>query len=173
MEVDALPLKNESGEWVYEKRAAKPEPAAAAAKPPKGRKAEDAVPPTDALARSVEALKDLQAEELTLEEKRGRIAAAATALMEAPERNASELKARLIACARGWMLLSRIQALQRLAGDENPTIARLACLSAMLVYKDLAPGYRIRLPTEKELEMAVSKEVRAVRDYETAFLKGA
>lgn len=43
----------------------------------------------------------------------------------------------------------------------------------MLVYKDLAPGYRIRPPTDKELEMAVSKEVRATRDYETAFLKGA
>lgn len=42
----------------------------------------------------------------------------------------------------------------------------------MLVYKDLAPGYRIRPPTEKELEMAVSKEVRATRDYEHAFLKG-
>ena len=51
-------------------------------------------------------------------------------------------------------------------------VARLASLSAMLVYKDLAPGYRIRPPTDKELEMTVSKEVRATRDYETAFLKG-
>ena len=65
------------------------------------------------------------------------------------------------------------QVLHRLAMDAHPVVAKLASLSAMLVYKDLAPGYRIRLPTEKELEMAVSKEVRATRDYETAFLKGA
>ena len=66
----------------------------------------------------------------------------------------------------------RYQVLHRLALDSNNVVARLACLSAMLVYKDLAPGYRIRPPTDKELEMAVSKEVRATRDYETAFLKG-
>ena len=65
-----------------------------------------------------------------------------------------------------------MQALQRLASDSDPAIARLACLSALLVYKDLAPGYRIRLPTDKELEMTVSKEVRCLRDYESAFLRG-
>lgn len=31
--------------------------------------------------------------------------------------------------------------------------------------------YRIRLPTGKELEMVVSKEVRKLRDFETALLK--
>ena len=70
------------------------------------------------------------------------------------------------------MTRGRNQILQRLASDSNNVVARLACVSAMLVYKDLAPGYRIRPPTDKELEMAVSKEVRATRDYETAFLKG-
>lgn len=63
--------------------------------------------------------------------------------------------------------------MHHLALDGSAVVARLASLSAMLVYKDLAPGYRIRPPTEKELEMTVSKEVRATRDYETAFLKGA
>jgi nucleolar complex protein 3 len=63
--------------------------------------------------------------------------------------------------------------LHKLAADKDAAVARLASLSAMLVFKDLAPGYRIRLPTEKELEMAVSKDVQVIRDYETAFLKGA
>ncbi len=63
--------------------------------------------------------------------------------------------------------------LNRLVTDANVVVARLASLSALLVYKDLAPGYRIRPPSDKELEMTVSKEVRATRDYESAFLKGA
>lgn len=56
--------------------------------------------------------------------------------------------------------------------DENAVVARLASLSSVLVFKDLAPGYRIRPPTDKEHEMAVSKEVRGIREFESAFLKG-
>ena len=63
--------------------------------------------------------------------------------------------------------------LHKLVADKDAAVARLASLSAMLVFKDLAPGYRIRLPTQKELEMAVSKDVQVIRDYETNFLKGA
>jgi nucleolar complex protein 3 len=69
--------------------------------------------------------------------------------------------------------VTRVQVLHKLAMDGDVVVARLASLSALLVFKDLAPGYRIRPPTEKELEMTVSKEVRAMRDYESAFLKGA
>lgn len=46
-------------------------------------------------------------------------------------------------------------------------VARLAMLSLLAVFKDILPGYRIRLPTEKELEVPVSKEVRQTRDYES------
>lgn len=40
-------------------------------------------------------------------------------------------------------------------------------LSLLAVFKDILPGYRIRLPTEKELEIPVSKEVKQTRDYES------
>ena len=40
-------------------------------------------------------------------------------------------------------------------------------LSLLAVFKDILPGYRIRLPTEKELEVPVSKEVKQTRDYES------
>ena len=151
---EALPVKNAAGVWEFVKQSA---PAKPAAGPP----AEAAAPaaaraaPKSGRARAEAALKALQVEELTLEQKRGRIADASSALLEAPERNVSELKV-----------------LQRLAADATPAVARLACLSALLVYRDLAPGYRTRLPSDKELDMAVSKEQRTLRDFETAFLKG-
>lgn len=50
-------------------------------------------------------------------------------------------------------------------------VARLAMLSLLAVFKDILPGYRIRLPTEKELEIPVSKEVKQTRDYEAMQLK--
>jgi hypothetical protein len=34
-------------------------------------------------------------------------------------------------------------------------VSRLAMLSLLAVFKDIIPGYRIRLPTEKELEVKV------------------
>lgn len=50
-------------------------------------------------------------------------------------------------------------------------ISRLAMLSLLAVFKDILPGYRIRLPTEKELEIPVSKEVKQTRDYESMQLR--
>ena len=44
-------------------------------------------------------------------------------------------------------------------------------LSLVAVFKDILPGFRIRLPTEKELGMPVSKDVKKVRDYEAALLR--
>ena len=49
--------------------------------------------------------------------------------------------------------------------------ARLASLSLLAVFRDVLPGYRIRLPTEKEQEMAVSKEIKRLRDYESTLLR--
>ncbi|KAF8389471.1 hypothetical protein HHK36_026166 [Tetracentron sinense] len=54
--------------------------------------------------------------------------------------------------------------------DEDHNIVKDGLLSLMLVYKDIIPGYRIRLPTEKELEMTVSKEVQKMRCYESTLL---
>lgn len=50
-------------------------------------------------------------------------------------------------------------------------VARLAMLSLAAVFKDVAPGYRIRLPTDKELAMPVSKDVKRLRDYESSLLR--
>ena len=44
-------------------------------------------------------------------------------------------------------------------------------LSLLAVFKDVLPGYRIRLPTEKELAMPVSKDVKRTRDYEATLLR--
>lgn len=41
----------------------------------------------------------------------------------------------------------------------------------MAVYKDILPGYRIRMPTAKEMAMAVSKDIAKLRDHEAALLK--
>ncbi|KAF8402379.1 hypothetical protein HHK36_013334 [Tetracentron sinense] len=54
--------------------------------------------------------------------------------------------------------------------DEDHNIVKDGLISLMLVYKDIIPGYRIRLPTEKELEMTVSKEVQKMRRYESTLL---
>ena len=52
-----------------------------------------------------------------------------------------------------------------------PQIVRLALLSLLAVFRDILPGYRIRLPTEKELAMPVSKDVKRTRDYEASLLR--
>ena len=54
--------------------------------------------------------------------------------------------------------------------DAAPSVQRLALLSAAAVLRDLIPAYRIRLPTEKELKMQVSKEVSTLREYERKLL---
>lgn len=47
----------------------------------------------------------------------------------------------------------------------------MAMLSATAVFRDIAPGYPIRPPTEKELSMPVSKEIKATRDFEAGLLR--
>ncbi len=50
-------------------------------------------------------------------------------------------------------------------------VRRLAQLSLLAVMRDIVPGYRIRLPTEKELAAPVSKDVQRVRTYESTLLQ--
>ena len=57
------------------------------------------------------------------------------------------------------------------APDFSVQIARLAMLSLAAVFKDILPGYKIRPPTEKELAMPVSKEVKKLRDHESGLLR--
>ncbi len=52
-----------------------------------------------------------------------------------------------------------------------PQVARLALLSLLAVFRDVLPGYRIRPPSDKELAMPVSRDVRRTRDHEAGLLR--
>ncbi|PIA63127.1 hypothetical protein AQUCO_00200866v1 [Aquilegia coerulea] len=96
-------------------------------------------------------------EELSAEDiyarKKSRLAELGMALLADPESNIKFLKEMLQMCKDG---------------DES--IVKMALQSLLVVFKDIIPGYRIRLPTEKELEMNVSKAVKKMRFYETTLL---
>lgn len=53
-------------------------------------------------------------------------------------------------------------------GGENlhPNVQKLVLLSQSVVYKDAAPGYRIRAYKDEELGTKVSKDIRKTRQYE-------
>ena len=49
--------------------------------------------------------------------------------------------------------------------------ARLALLSLLAIFQDILPSDRIRLPTESEMNVRVSKEVKQTWDYERKLLQ--
>lgn len=100
----------------------------------------------------VEVKEDLTAEEIA-EVKQQKMAELGTALLSDPELNIKSLKELLKFCK-----------------DEDKTITQAALLSCLVVFKDIIPGYRIRLPTEKEQEMKVSKIVKKMRFFESTLL---
>jgi hypothetical protein len=71
------------------------------------------------------------------------MAVAAHRLLEAPETNAAELRV-----------------LVALVADADPLVARLAMVSATAVFKDIAPGYKIRVGVEEEGEAPGGVKVR-------------
>ncbi|KAK9275353.1 hypothetical protein L1049_022617 [Liquidambar formosana] len=99
-----------------------------------------------------EVKKDLTAEQL-LESNKRRLAELGMALLADPESNIKSLKEML-----------------QISKDDDHAIVKLGMLSLLAVFKDIIPGYRIRLPTEKELEMTVSKDVKKMRYYEATLL---
>lgn len=96
---------------------------------------------------------DISAEEL-FAKKKIRLAEIGMALIENPESSIKSLKELLQIC-----------------DDEDHNIVKLGLMSLLAVFKDIIPGYRIRLPTEKELEMTISKAVRQTRFYESTLLQ--
>ncbi|KAK6929006.1 CCAAT-binding factor [Dillenia turbinata] len=100
----------------------------------------------------VEVKEDLTAEE-EFENKKARLAELGIALLADPEANIRTLKEML-----------------QISKDGNHAIVKLGLLSLLAVFKDIIPGYRIRLPTEKEQEMKVSKAVKKMRFYEATLL---
>ncbi|GLC45484.1 hypothetical protein PLESTB_000319100 [Pleodorina starrii] len=119
--------------------------AAAAAK----KAEESALPPS---------LRGLNLSSLDPAQRRSRLqevmAAAAQKLLAAPETSLGEMRT-----------------LQALVADGDSMTSRLALLSLFAVFKDILPGYRIRPPSEKELEVKVTKEVAKLREFEQTLLK--
>ncbi|GLI63195.1 hypothetical protein VaNZ11_006093 [Volvox africanus] len=128
------------------------------------RKAREAAKKAAAAAKKAEeaglppALRGLNLSSLPPAERRAKlqevIAVAAQKLLAAPD-----------SC------LGELRTLQALVREADSMTSRLALLSLFAVFKDILPGYRIRPPTEKELEVKVSKEVAKLREYEQALLK--
>ncbi|KAK8651656.1 hypothetical protein V6N13_141244 [Hibiscus sabdariffa] len=114
-------------------------------------KAEE-VQPTQQESALAEVKEDLTAEE-AFETKKRKLAELGMALLADPEANIKSLKEML-----------------QFTKDGDQSIVKLGLLSLLAVFKDIIPGYRIRLPTEKELEMKVSKEVKKMRFYESTLL---
>ncbi|XWS42902.1 hypothetical protein CRYUN_Cryun16bG0054300 [Craigia yunnanensis] len=103
-------------------------------------------------AALAEVKEDLTAEE-AFESKKRKLAELGMALLADPEANIKSLKE-----------------IFQFAKDGDHSMVKLGLLSLLAVFKDIIPGYRIRLPTEKELEMKVSKEVKKMRYYESTLL---
>ncbi|KAK3421657.1 hypothetical protein EUGRSUZ_G02299 [Eucalyptus grandis] len=101
---------------------------------------------------AAELKEDITAEE-SFETKKCKLADLGIALLADPESNIKLLKEMLQMC-----------------NDHNHAIVKLGLLSLLAVFKDIIPGYRIRLPTEKELVMKVSKDVKKMRYYESTLL---
>jgi hypothetical protein len=52
--------------------------------------------------------------------------------------------------------IGKLKELLPLCGDKDDTIGQLAMLSLVAIFKDVCPGYKIRLPSEKELTVQVT-----------------
>ncbi|XP_048745661.2 nucleolar complex protein 3 homolog [Ostrea edulis] len=89
--------------------------------------------------------------------RKSRMAALASSLIENPEENIKKLKE-----LRSYLTESD--------PDVFLTVRKLAMVSLMEVFKDIIPGYRIRLPTEAEKAQKLKKETKTIRDFEETFL---
>ena len=91
---------------------------------------------------------------MTLDEKKAAVARLSQRLLQAPHKNVK--------------LLRQLHDLA--TRDPSAVVQRLALLSEVAVLRDVLPAYRIRLPTEKELQMQVSTDVAELREYEKVLL---
>ncbi|CAI5513175.1 unnamed protein product [Closterium sp. Naga37s-1] len=66
----------------------------------------------------------------------------------------------LIATRDKGVLVDAVDALPKLCLDLDAIVASLAVLSLTAVFRDIIPGYRVRMRSEKERAMVMSKEVK-------------
>nr|KAG5707619.1 hypothetical protein BaRGS_031001 [Batillaria attramentaria] len=92
-----------------------------------------------------------------LAERKQKIADLATSVIQNPEENTGKLKE-----------------LRGMLGEADPdvclTVRKLVMVSLCEVFKDIIPGYRLRLPTEKEKEQRMKHETKKLMDFEAALL---
>ncbi|KAI0015932.1 nucleolar complex-associated protein 3 [Xylariomycetidae sp. FL0641] len=90
-----------------------------------------------------------------IQEAKEELAKIASAIQEDPEENVGGFKA-----------------LAQVGQSKIPTIQKLAMATQLAVYKDVIPGYRIRPVADDAPEEKLSKDVRKLRIYEQALVKG-
>jgi len=68
--------------------------------------------------------------------------------------------------------INQLRDLHAYIEDDDVVVRRLAMVAETEVVREILPGYRVRLPTEDELRMSVSKEVKLTRRFEASLLNG-
>ena len=68
--------------------------------------------------------------------------------------------------------ISSLRVLANITGSKIPTIAQYGMVTQMRVYQDIIPGYRIRPLSAEDMGPKVSKDVRKLRAFEQAIVKG-
>ncbi|CAN7085940.1 unnamed protein product [Brassica oleracea var. botrytis] len=117
---------------------------------------------TDEAEEDAELNGELSAEE-TFENKKNKLEELGMQLLSDPEANIRTIKE----FVQKKKKKRTIKEMLDISKDGNRKIVKLGLLSVLAVFKDIIPG----LPTEKELEMKVSKAVKKTRFYESTLLK--
>lgn len=68
--------------------------------------------------------------------------------------------------------IASLKTLSNITSSRIPTITKLGLATQLAVYKDVIPGYRIRPVAEDEMKAKLSKEVRKMRNFEQAIVRG-
>lgn len=93
-----------------------------------------------------------------LEKRRLRIAGLSNRILENPQEHIPELQELCRLCDEKDV-------------DVEITTRKLAMVSLLTVFKDIIPGYPIRVPTQKERAVKLSKDVKKLRDFEDGLLQ--
>lgn len=92
-----------------------------------------------------------------LQERKRKIALLSSSVIENPEEN-----------------MKKLREIRLMLHESDPdvfiTVRKLAMLSLMEIFKDIIPGYRIRLLTQSEKQQKMKKETKSLQDYEQSLL---